>query len=73
MSGLGDKIRGAITSLVPPANPISKALSGDGHTTSGMDRAMQQHADKLHPAPGRAGTVRKRADGSVVLMGDADY
>lgn len=27
--------------------------SGDGHTTSGMDRALQQHADKMHPVKGR--------------------
>lgn len=25
----------------------------DGHTTSGMDRAMQAHADKIHPRGGR--------------------
>jgi hypothetical protein len=25
----------------------------DGHTTSGMDHAMQKHADKLHPVKGR--------------------
>ena len=23
--------------------------SSDGHTTSGMDRAMQKHADEVHP------------------------
>lgn len=24
-------------------------LAHDGHTTSGLDKAMQAHADKLHP------------------------
>jgi hypothetical protein len=27
----------------------ARSKLGDGHTTSGMDRAMQDHADKLHP------------------------
>lgn len=27
---------------------VTQALN-DGHTTSGMDAAMQAHADKLHP------------------------
>lgn len=27
----------------------ARAKLGDGHTTSGMDRAMQDHADKMHP------------------------
>lgn len=26
---------------------------GDGHTTSGMDRAMSAHADSAHPVKGR--------------------
>ncbi len=25
---------------------------GDGHTTSGMDRAISAHADKMHPRKG---------------------
>lgn len=31
----------------------ARAKLGDGHTTSGMDQAMQSHADKLHPVKGR--------------------
>lgn len=27
----------------------ARAKLGDGHTTSGMDRAMQSHADEKHP------------------------
>ena len=27
----------------------ARAKLGDGHTTSGLDRAMSAHADKLHP------------------------
>lgn len=26
---------------------------GDGHTTAGMDQALQSHADKVHPVPKR--------------------
>lgn len=26
-----------------------KHSGGDGHTTSGLDRAMSAHADKMHP------------------------
>lgn len=28
-------------------------LRSDGHTTSGMDRAMSAHADKIHPVRSR--------------------
>lgn len=28
----------------------ARAKLGDGHTTSGLDKAMQDHADKIHPA-----------------------
>lgn len=28
-------------------------LAHDGHTTSGMDHAMQKHADTVHPVKGR--------------------
>lgn len=27
----------------------ARAKLGDGHTTSGMDAAMQRHADQVHP------------------------
>lgn len=41
-----------LDNFAPPAKPIAKALSqGDGHTTSGLDAAMQAHADKVHPVP----------------------
>jgi hypothetical protein len=30
----------------------ARAKLGDGHTTSGMDQAMQDHADKMHPRGG---------------------
>lgn len=31
----------------------ARAKLGDGHTTSGMDHAMQKHADQMHPLKGR--------------------
>lgn len=70
MSGIGSKIRDAIMGAVPPANPINKALGGTTGTTSGMDKAMQDHADQQHPVPSR---VRRRPGGGVYLPGDADY
>lgn len=40
-----------------PRTPATPA-PGDGHTTSGLDRAMQDHADRLHPVKGqRAGAT----------------
>jgi len=36
----------------------ARAKLGDGHTTSGMDHAMQKHADKHHPVG-----KKKDADG----------
>lgn len=42
--GLGDKIRGAIETAIGAA-PVNKALG----TTSGLDAAMQAHADEKHP------------------------
>lgn len=41
------------------ASKITKALNGatqssnNGHTTSGMDQALQDHADQQHPLGGR--------------------
>jgi hypothetical protein len=62
--GFGDKIRGAITGAIG-ADPITTALTpkaqaaqtGDfprrpataGHVTSGLDQAMRDHADRVHP------------------------
>lgn len=69
MAGIFDKINAALT----------------GHTTSGLDKAMQDHADKMHPVGAGAGvqqtngpkiatkTLRKRADGSLILPMDSDY
>lgn len=28
---------------------VARAKLGDGHTTSGLDHAMQRHADREHP------------------------
>lgn len=62
---------------------IANALNG--HTTSGLDAAMQAHADKLHPVNSGAGqaqrdsgkvatsSLKKRADGSLILPNDGDY
>lgn len=71
MAGIFDKISAALS----PAQ-------GDGHTTSGIDSAMQAQANKLHPTGSGAGVQQKtsapvatkfRKDGSVILMGDSDY
>lgn len=70
MSGIGDKIRGAIMGAVPGANQISKALGGnDGHTTSGIDSAMQAHANKEHPV---GNGITRRKDGSLRFPLDGD-
>ncbi len=59
---------------------IANALNG--HTTSGMDAAMQAQANKLHPVGGgvqqresktATSSLRKRADGSLILPNDGDY
>lgn len=53
--GLGDKIRGAVESMVG-AKPVTNALSGKtAGTTSGIDAAMQAHADQVHPTGGYSG------------------
>lgn len=70
MSGIGNRIREAIIGAVPPANPIRKALGGTAGTTSGMDKAMQDHADQQHPVPSR---VRRKPGGGVYLPGDEGY
>lgn len=46
--GLKDAILGVIPG--DAARKVSSAM-GDGHTTSGLDSAMQAQANKLHPAP----------------------
>jgi hypothetical protein len=74
-----------------PFSAISKALTGgsvpaaknDGHTTSGLDAAMQAQADKLHPTGGGAqqgnsakvatSSLKRRVDGSMILPMDGDY
>ena len=54
---------------VTGATAITKALNGanDGHTTSGMDKAMQDHADKMHPVGGAVdpGQLTRNPDGSI--------
>lgn len=66
--GVLDPIVAALSDKKPVAN--------DGHTTSGLDRAMQAHADKMHPVGGNAsagvqqkdsgaGKITRRPDGSL--------
>lgn len=63
--GIGDTIRNAIngaTNATKVSDALSRPAAkeaqtgdfvrstyGNGHTTSAMDQAMQDHADKLHP------------------------
>ena len=52
-SGVNQRVKGASplpAKIGAPRAPASNA--GNGHTTSGLDRAMQAHADKLHPIKG---------------------
>jgi hypothetical protein len=60
MAGVFDKINGALSGKAPaPSAPATKTGNADFSdlrrgmgtpgTTSGLDAAMQQHADKLHP------------------------
>jgi hypothetical protein len=71
--GVFDQINNALAGKKPAPS------TGDGHTTSGMDRAMQAHADKLHPVAGaqqgnsKPQATHTRKDGSLILMGDSDY
>lgn len=60
MAGFGDTLKNAILDVVPgdAARKISNALTPG--TTSGIDSAMQAHADRQHPV----GPTR-RADGSI--------
>jgi hypothetical protein len=64
MAGVFDTIAGA----------LSGKATGDGHTTSGLDRAMQAHADSVHPVGAGAGVqqgpagspkITRCADGSI--------
>lgn len=66
MSGLGDTIRNAINKATN-ATPIAKAMGGGSTpgTTSGIDAAMQQHANKVHPVPGAGNGITRRPDGSL--------
>lgn len=50
--GIGDSIKGAILDQIPgdAVRKITSALSGTtAGTTSGLDAAMQAHADQQHP------------------------
>jgi hypothetical protein len=66
MAGFGDTIRNAIQNATG-ASSVTKALAG--HTTSGLDAAMQQHADQVHPVK----PLQKRADGTPIYPLDQDY
>ncbi len=75
VTGINDVVKGVRD--VTGASAITKALSGagradagghnDGHTTSGMDKAMQDHADKMHPVGGAVdpGQLTRNPDGSI--------
>lgn len=59
-------LKGALLSAVPgdAARKVGSAL-GDGHTTSGLDAAMQTQANKLHPvgaAPRKDGRIPSAYD-----------
>lgn len=60
MAGFGDSVKNAILGAIPgdAARKISTALTPG--TTSGIDSAMQAHADQQHPVG-----VTKRPDGSI--------
>lgn len=65
MAGFSDVLKNAILGAAPgdATNKVNAALGGnnDGHTTSGMDAAMQAHANKVHPVSG----ITRRKDGSI--------
>lgn len=43
----------AITGINPETGRADQGGLNDGHTTSGMDKALQDHADKIHPVKGK--------------------
>lgn len=71
--GLGDKIRGMVSDTIgsTPVNTAlastqpKPAQTGDfpkrpvtaGHVTSGLDQAMRDHADQIHPVKPAMGAV----------------
>ena len=70
MAGLGESLTNFILDRVPgdAARKTRDAMShGDGHTTSGLDQAMQDHADKVHPVGGAVdpSQITRNPDGSV--------
>jgi hypothetical protein len=66
--------------MAGPFDKINSALTGknDGHTTSGMDAAMQKHADEIHPVNGvgksdqKFPTVVKKPPGGWALKLPSD-
>ena len=70
-------LRDTILDMVPgdAARKLSTAIGNagaggknDGHTTSGMDLALQNHADKMHPVDRPAvdpSQLGRNPDGSV--------
>lgn len=73
---VGDAIRNAALDVVPgdAARKIPAAMSGaTAGTTSGMDAAMQAHADKMHPVTSGPTVFKKRSDGTPIYPNDSDY
>lgn len=46
------RIDAAVARKYPGMGRADEGGHKDGHTTSGMDKAMQEHADKIHPRGG---------------------
>ena len=71
MAGFGDALTNFVLGRVPgdAARKSRDAMSGgrnDGHTTSGMDAAMQDHADKVHPVGSvDSSQLTRNPDGSI--------
>jgi hypothetical protein len=73
--GIADTLRNTIMGAVPgdAARKVSGAMAkanGTLGTTSGLDAAMQSHADDVHPVDRPAvdpSELRRGADGSVIF------
>jgi len=55
------KVSAGLQNQPQPAAQPAAAPQPDGHTTSGLDYAMQQHADQIHPV-NRAPRLRTSFD-----------
>lgn len=62
--GIFDPIVAALSDKKPAAN--------DGHTTSGLDAAMQAHADKLHPVNSSGAGVQQKDSGPGKITRNKD-